>query len=152
LGFIPLNKVIINFLDYVKYKNFLVDDNQMNFEDSINRINKLIDNEPNNGFYWFLAGLYYFVIKRFDLAYNYFRGSVSSNPGFTESRLYFYATSILIGEYDRALKIIENSIFFEPNLVLHDLALINYKILNKVIYNLDLDFDFNYNQIRELVK
>jgi tetratricopeptide (TPR) repeat protein len=152
LGFIPLNRVIINFLDYVKYKNLLIDDNQMNFEDSIKKINKLIDNEPNNGFYWFLAGLYYFVIKRFDLAYNYFRGSVSSNPGFTESRLYFYANSILIGEYDRALKIIENSIFFEPNLVLHDLALINYKILNKVIYNLDLYFDFNYNQIRELVK
>jgi len=150
LGFIPLNKVVINFLDYVKYKNFLVDGNQ--FEDNIKKINKLIDNEPNNGFYWFLAGLYYFVIKRFDLAYNYFRGSVSSNPGFTESRLYFYATSILIGEYDRALKIIENSIFFEPNLILHDLALINYKILNKVIYNLDIDFEFNYDQIKELIK
>ncbi|MGC8734409.1 MAG: tetratricopeptide repeat protein [bacterium] len=151
LGFIPLSKVIINFLDYVKYRNALFNGNDLKFEDNISKINRLIENEPSNGFYWFLAGLYYFFIKRFDLAYNYFRGSIATTPGFTELRLYFYASSVLISDYDRALKIIENSIFFDPNLILHDLSLLNYKILNKVIYNFDIDFDFNYIKIKELI-
>lgn len=151
LSFIPLNKIVLNFLEYIRYRDILFFSNDINFEENIKKVNKLIEDEPNNGFYWFLAGLYYFAIKRFDLAYNYFRGSITSNPGFTEGRLYFYASSILIGDYDRALKIIENSLFFEPNLLLHDLSLINYKILNKVINNFDFDFDFNYSKIKELI-
>ncbi len=150
ISFIPLSKVVLNFLEYIKYRDFLFISNDIDFAENIRKVNKLIESEPNNGFYWFLAGLYYFVIKRFDLAYNYFRGSITTNPGFTEGRLYFYASSVLIGDYDRAMKIIENSIFFEPNLILHDLSLINYKILNKIVNNFDIDFNFNYSKIKEL--
>ncbi|MFN4219924.1 MAG: tetratricopeptide repeat protein, partial [bacterium] len=137
LEFLPLNKTLGNFVEYLKYFEiikakllFLDQNTSLNFA----KLKELVESEPNNPFYWFINGLYYFSNKEFDAANNYFRGSVTTDNTFTEARIYFAVTSFLTGNIEKSLKILENSLSNYDDF-LYDIVLINLSVIYKILGN-----------------
>lgn len=135
--FLPLNKTIANFIDYVKFADILTSKLitfDIGLETNFVKIKELVESEPNNPFFWLLNGLKSFSIKDFDIANNYFRGAVATDNNLTEARIFFSATLLITGEIEKSLKILENSVNTH-NSFLYDIVLINiasiYKLLGK---------------------
>ncbi len=137
LEFLPLNKIISNYLDYVKFLDIISSklvmmDKQIDL--NFKKLRDLVENEPNNPFLWFINGLYNLVNRDFDISNNYFRGAVTTDNKLTEARIYFAFASFITGDIDKSLKILENSINYYDN-YLYDIVLINlasvYKLLGK---------------------
>ncbi|MCS7243389.1 MAG: hypothetical protein RMJ36_01460 [Candidatus Calescibacterium sp.] len=137
LEFLPLNKTISNFVDYVKFSDIVVSKlilQDIGFNINFVKLRELVESEPNNPFFWFINGLYNFVNMDFDVANNYFRGAVATDNSFTEARIFFATTLFLTGDIEKSLKILENSLN-TYTAYLFDIILINmsviYKITNK---------------------
>lgn len=146
--FLPLNKTISNFIDYVKFLEpvisklvFLEKETKLNFS----KLRGLVESEPNNPFYWFINGLYSFSNREFDTANNYFRGAIATDNKFTEARIFFALTSFLTGDIEKSQKILENSLN-TSNSFLYDIILLNLA----VIYKLQEKTEFLENIFKEI--
>lgn len=146
--FLPLNKTIANFIDYVKFADILTSKLitfDIGLETNFVKIKELVESEPNNPFFWLLNGLKSFAMKDFDIANNYFRGAVATDNNLIEARIFFSTTLLLTGEIEKSLKILENSVN-TYNSFLYDIVLINmasiYKLLGK--------YNFVNNILQEL--
>ncbi|MFN3477921.1 MAG: tetratricopeptide repeat protein [bacterium] len=137
LEFLPLNKILANFVEYLKCfeiirTKLLFLDKDINLNS--NKLKEFMESESNNPFYWFINGLYYFSNKEFDAANNYFRGAVTTDNTFTEARIYFAVTSFLTGNIEKSLKIFENSLSNYDDF-LYDIVLLNLSVIYKILGN-----------------
>lgn len=134
LEFLPLNKVIKNFLEYVKFLESIITKLiyiDKDIEINLTKIKQLVEDEPNNPFFWIINGLYSLSNRDIDIANNYFRGAVATDNSFTEARILFSITSFLSGDIDKAEKILENSLNTYSS-YLYDIVLINLLIIQKI--------------------
>ncbi|MCS7165660.1 MAG: hypothetical protein RMJ51_05245 [Candidatus Calescibacterium sp.] len=151
LEFLPMNKTISNFIRYVKLLEIGI--SKLILEDiglglNFAGLKDLVESEPNNPFFWFINGLYNFVNRDFNIANNYFRGTVVTDNSFTEARIFFATTLFLTGEIEKSLKILENSIN-TPNGYLFDIVLINMSIIQKILKK-EFPTESVYNQLLNL--
>ncbi|MEN3015462.1 MAG: hypothetical protein ABDH21_05350 [bacterium] len=139
IEFLPINKVLHNFAQYSMYLNNILKEMKGSSNTEAKRVDfkkvrDLVEQEPNNPFFWFLNGLYSFAVRDFDVATNYFRGAVATDKNFTEARIMFGICLFITGDIERSIKILENSLNnYTP--YIHDTVLINLASINKYLNN-----------------